>query len=98
MINFLLLTDKAKAAKKYLLNSHCVDLSNPMHKSILKQIDFIIKCAEKGNNPTEELPTGQTFTYSVIASREFSSPEELAIKNRIDEMSQELYYDDYHKL
>lgn len=98
MINYLLLTDRAKEAHEYFLKSHVLDLSNPSHQSILKQIEFIIKCAAKGKNPTEELPAGQTFTYSVIASREFSSPDELAIKKRLDEMSQALYYQDYQKL
>jgi len=54
--------------------------------SIRKQMQFIARKASEGKNPVQEL-NGNKFTYSLIASKEFDSPEEKFSKNDLDIVS-----------
>jgi hypothetical protein len=94
-MNFILLTKKTKIAKNKISASGAIDLNSSIIISILQQLEFIIKYSEQGVDPRSQLKKGQTFTYSVLASREFCSPSELSLKNFLDEVSQEMYSDDY---
>lgn len=62
---------------------------------IIEQITFISKCAKNGKNPRKVLMEGQSFTYSILASREFASPEELELKAKLDKVSRALFPEDY---
>lgn len=55
-------------------------------ESIKQQLIFIHDKAAEGKNPLFELEE-KKFTYNVLASREFASPEELEIKKTIDYVS-----------
>ena len=86
-MNFILLTEKTKQAKKAILESNCIDLNNSQILSILNQLEFIIKYSEQSLDPKSKLKSGETFTYSIIASREFTSPNQLAVKEYLDQVS-----------
>jgi hypothetical protein len=58
-------------------------------ESIREQILFIRNNAILGKNPVVEL-NGRQFTYGIISSREFSSPDELKIKTCLDAVSEVL--------
>lgn len=55
--------------------------------SIKRQMEFICKHAAAGNNPSAELPTGVKFTYAVLASRELTSPDELTLQTKINDVT-----------
>lgn len=56
-------------------------------ESIRQQMIFIRDKADQGKNPLDELESSRYFTYRILASREFASPEELEIKKYIDHVS-----------
>lgn len=56
-------------------------------ESIRQQMIFIRDKSLQGINPISALGENRTFTYRIIASREFSSPEELEVKFYIDRVS-----------
>ncbi len=56
-------------------------------ESITKQLIFIRDKAVEGKNPLFELEEKKYFTYRILASKEFASPEELEIKKSIDYVS-----------
>lgn len=94
-MNFILLVEKAKEAQKRILESNYIDLNNSKILSILNQLEFIIKYSEQLVDPKTQLKSGEKFTYSIIASREFASPSELVIKEYLDQVSRELFSEDY---
>lgn len=55
--------------------------------SIKNQMVFIRDNAAVGKNPSKELASGTTFTYSIISSRELASPDELVLKGLIDDVT-----------
>lgn len=55
--------------------------------SIKNQMVFIRDNAASGKNPSKELPPDTTFTYAILASRELASPDEMVLKDLIDEVS-----------
>lgn len=58
--------------------------------SIKNQMKFISESSGNGLNPLKELKNGKTFTFAIISSKELSSPEELALKRKIDLVAKEL--------
>lgn len=58
-------------------------------QSIKNQMIFIKKYADQNIDPRIKLD-GNQFTYGIISSREFSSPDELEIKALIDDVSKML--------
>ena len=55
--------------------------------SIKNQMVFIRDNAAAGKNPSQELASGTKFTYAILASREFASPEELVLQDLIDKVT-----------
>lgn len=55
--------------------------------SIKNQMVFIRDNAAVGKNPYKELAAGIKFTYAVLASRELAGPDELFLKDSIDEVT-----------
>jgi hypothetical protein len=94
-MNFISLKKKAQIAKNKISISDSIDQNSSIILSILRQLEFIIEFSSREIDPRTQLKTGQTFTYSVLASREFCSPSELLLKKHLDEVSREMYYDDY---
>ena len=94
-MNFILLTEKVKEAQKKFLESNDLDLNNPKIISILNQLEFIVRYSEQEVDPKSQLKSGEAFTYSIIASREFASPSELTLKKYLDQVSIEMFSDDY---
>lgn len=78
------------AAEKVIV---ALDKQAPLHASInvltsiKNQMVFIRDNAASGQNPSKTLPPGTKFTYAILASRELASPEEVALKDLIDEVS-----------
>ena len=56
-------------------------------ESIRNQMIFIGENARKKVNPVPEMGDDKKFTYAIIASRELASPDELVLKEAIDEVS-----------
>ncbi|MBU2968390.1 hypothetical protein KO527_03345 [Pseudoalteromonas sp. C2R02] len=94
-MNFNKLTKTANFAKNKITSSRVLDQKNPIIISIIQQLSFITKHSCQGVDPRTRLRNGQTFTYSVLASRELCSPEELKIKQLLDAVSHVMYSDDY---
>ncbi|UUA72875.1 MULTISPECIES: hypothetical protein [unclassified Cellvibrio] len=55
--------------------------------SIKNQMIFIRDNAAAGKNPSKELASDTTFTYSILSSRELASPDELVLKELIDDVT-----------
>ncbi|WP_411994583.1 immunity protein Tsi6 family protein [Agarivorans sp. DSG3-1] len=70
-------------------------IEEAIYDSILAQLTFLSDEAKQGRNPRTSLPKGKTFTYGVLASRNFASPEELKLKGLLDEVTSHLYPEDY---
>ena len=51
---------------------------------------FIRDNAAAGKNPSKELASDTTFTYSILSSRELASPDELVLKELIDDVTRVL--------
>lgn len=77
-------------------NQNIIDINEPSIQSILAQLNFIANCAKQGKNPRSSLPEGQAFTYGIISSREFASPEELELKKYLTAVDKELYPEAYN--
>jgi len=60
--------------------------TNPIN-SIKNQMLFIRNSASEGKHPVSVLDNDEKFTYSIIASRELASPEELELYDYITEVS-----------
>jgi len=73
-LNFFCSTNNAAASARAL-------------ESIRKQLIFIRDKALEGKNPLLELGEKNYFTYRILASKEFASPEEMEIKKNIDYVS-----------
>jgi len=56
-------------------------------ESIQNQLQFIQQKAEEGKSPVDELEDGKKFTFGILASREFASPEELLVQEKIDSLT-----------
>jgi len=85
------LTKAAIFAKNKITSNSVLDKKTPIIISIIRQLSFIAQYSSQGVDPRTQLKNGQTFTYSVLASRELCSPEELKIKQLLDEVSQVMY-------
>ena len=59
-------------------------------KPIREQLNFILMHAKENQNPIDHLEKNQKFTFGVITDREFSSPEELRLKESFDRIFDEL--------
>jgi hypothetical protein len=62
----------------------------PWAESIRNQIKFIRTRAEDKKNPIKELGDGEVFNYSIISSRNLTSPEEMVLKSKLDRVTENL--------
>ena len=85
-MNYYDLQKAAKSAIESIDEFSQVYGGNNVLASIKAQMSFVYTHALNLENPTEHL-NQNPFTYSVLASREFASPEELAIKEKLDKVS-----------
>ncbi|HSC68630.1 MAG TPA: immunity protein Tsi6 family protein [Cellvibrio sp.] len=95
-MNFMKLEQAALLAIDKFLNQNLININEPSIQSILAQLNFIASCAKEGKNPRNSLPDGQAFTYGIISSREFASPEELELKKYLTAVDKELYPEAYN--
>jgi len=70
-MNFTQLAATVTLARKALLEHGQVNGNSVVYDSIVSQLDFIIKHAYDCCDPRSKLTKNQTFTYSILASREF---------------------------
>ncbi len=86
-MDFKKLNDRANVAINEL--DKFIDYYGPSDQidSIKQQMIFIRDNAASGKDPSIELGNEVKFTYAIIASREFASPEELELKEYLDEVS-----------
>lgn len=94
-MNLLTVEKVALQAIDKFTNQTVVNMNEPAIQSILAQLNFIASCAKQGKNPRSSLPEGQKFTYGIISSREFASPEELELKKYLTAVDKELYPEAY---
>ena len=85
--------DLAKAALIYFYKQKEVPHDDAVLESIIKQVEFIYDCASKELDPRKNLPKGKAFTYGVLSSKNFTSPEELKLKEQLNNLDDELFKD-----
>ena len=86
-MNFIKLKESAIVAIKKIDEFGIKNGESDQLESIKQQMIFIRDNAINGKDPSLELGDDRKFTYAIIASREFASPEELDLKEYIDEVS-----------
>ncbi|WP_428818730.1 immunity protein Tsi6 family protein [Microbulbifer sp. MCCC 1A16149] len=59
--------------------------------SIRAQMNFVFTEAEHGRNPLESINTRSPLTFGILSSREFSSPDELKLKAKLNRVAELLY-------
>ncbi|WP_153039159.1 immunity protein Tsi6 family protein [Microbulbifer sp. Q7] len=64
---------------------------SPVLESIKNQMIFVRDNARVGKNPVDELPDGKSFTFGILSSREFASPEELLVKEKLNRVARLLF-------
>lgn len=64
--------------------------SYPWAESIRNQIEFIKTRAEDRKNPVKELSDGKAFNYSIISSKNLTSPEDMVLKSKLDRVTENL--------
>lgn len=85
-MNYIDLAKTAREAIRAIDDFIEVNGSTSVLDSIRTQMIFVEKNAESGVDPVLALD-GKEFTYSILASRELCSPDELEIKKRLDAVS-----------
>ncbi|WP_320819049.1 hypothetical protein [Thalassolituus sp.] len=58
--------------------------------SVKSQLEFIEKNAIKMKNPVKMLKPDEEFTYGIISSRELSSPDEMVLKEKLNNVTNNL--------
>lgn len=94
-MNYKLLYQAAATALSELSKKNISSIELAVYDSIIEQLKFILHEANLGNDPRDSIPRGQTFTYGVISSRDFTSPEELKLKRFLDDVTLHLYPEDF---
>ena len=94
-MNFSKVEQAALQAIDKFTNQKVIDINQPSIQSIMAQLNFIASCAKQGKNPRHSLPEGKVFTYGIVSSREFASPEELELKKYLIALDKELYPEAY---
>ena len=64
---------------------------SPVLDSIRAQMTFIFDEAECGENPMESIGPDRPFTFGILSSREFASPDELKLKAKLNRVAELLY-------
>ena len=89
------LTESACIALNEFAKQDVTSIDTVTYKSIIEQLKFISYEANSGRNPLLSLPKGKSFTYGIISSRNFASPEELLLKQLLGEVTSLLYPEDF---
>jgi hypothetical protein len=89
-VNFEKLADAANDALAKIAALEAKNGQSPVLDSIKIQMRFIFDAASTDKNPNLGLEKDRQFTYAILASREFSSPEELAVKSSLNDVSKVL--------
>ena len=58
--------------------------------TIESQLEFIEKHAVNEKNPVKMLSPDQKFTYGIISSRELASPDEMILKEKLNQVTNNL--------
>ncbi len=86
-MNYVELAERADTAIQKLQEFIDNNGSTDVLESIKEQMLFIKGKALTKKNPAYELENNQKFTYAILASREFASPQELELKEYINKVS-----------
>ena len=86
-MNFKKLVDAANDSLSKIAAFESKNGQSPVFDSIKVQMRFIRDAALAGKNSNLELEKDKQFTYAILASREFASPEELPIKSSLNVVS-----------
>jgi len=85
-----LLISSAIAALEELRKFENRSSSYPWAESFRNQIEFIKTHAENRKNPVKELSNRKTFNYGIVASRDLTSPDEEVLKDKLDDVTENL--------
>ena len=84
------LVSSAVAALEELKKFENQSSSYPWVESVKNQIEFIKTHAENRKNPVKELSNRKTFNYGIVASRDLTSPDEEILKDKLDDVTENL--------
>jgi hypothetical protein len=83
----------AKSARDAIREVHQLSQKighNDWMDSIKSQLEFIEKHAINERNPVKMLSPDQEFTYGIISSRELASPDEMILKEKLNQVTSNL--------
>ena len=63
---------------------------NDWMDTIESQLEFIEKHAINEKNPVKMLSPDQEFTYGIISSRQLASPDEMRLKEKLNQVTNNL--------
>ena len=63
---------------------------NDWMDTIESQLEFIEKHAINEKNPVKMLSPDQEFTYGIISSRQLASPDEIRLKEKLNQVTSNL--------
>lgn len=87
-MHFERLAEAASAAIFEIRNFITQHGSAPALDSIESQMRFIYDSALSNRNPLEMVSKDSSFTYGILSSREFASPDEMEIKKKLDRVTE----------
>ena len=83
----------AKSARDAIKEVHQLSQKighNDWMNTIESQLEFIEKHAVNEKNPVNMLSSDQEFTYGIISSRELASPDEMILKEKLNQVTSNL--------
>ncbi|GGB22203.1 immunity protein Tsi6 family protein [Agarivorans gilvus] len=94
-MNYKKLSEAANKALDEFSKRNVSTIDTVIYDSIIEQMRFINSEASLGHDPRKSLPDGKTFTYGIISSRAFASPDELQLKRLLEDVTSNLYPEDF---
>jgi DNA-binding ferritin-like protein (Dps family) len=83
----------AKSARDAMKEVHQLSKKighNDWMDTIESQLEFIEKHAINEKNPVKMLSPDQEFTYGIISSRQLASPDEIRLKEKLNQVTSNL--------
>jgi DNA-binding ferritin-like protein (Dps family) len=83
----------AKSARDAMKEVHQLSKKighNDWMDTIESQLEFIEKHAINEKNPVKMLSPDQEFTYGIISSRQLASPDEMRLKEKLNQVTNNL--------